>query len=239
MNELSNAEQQLKSRSVQSMFSRIAPRYDLMNRLMTGGMDVRLRKIVIRHAKLPEDGKLLDLGTGTGDLAKEAIRQYPGRKIFAADFTLAMMQAGKKRPGPDLVFSAADALQIPYASNSFDAVVSGFLLRNVVDLPQTLKEQWRILKPGGIFVSLDTTRPKRSFFSPLINFHTHYVIPFLGKLLTADRDAYVYLPTTTDQFLTAEQLVVYLAHAGFKQIQYNRAMFNTVAIHWAKKPLDE
>jgi demethylmenaquinone methyltransferase/2-methoxy-6-polyprenyl-1,4-benzoquinol methylase len=162
MNELSNAEQQLKSRSVQSMFSRIAPRYDLMNRLMTGGMDVRLRKIVIRHAKLPEDGKLLDLGTGTGDLAKEAIRQYPGRKIFAADFTLAMMQAGKKRPSPDVVFSAADALQIPYASNSFDAVVSGFLLRNVVDLPQTLKEQWRILKPGGIFVSLDTTRPKRS-----------------------------------------------------------------------------
>jgi demethylmenaquinone methyltransferase/2-methoxy-6-polyprenyl-1,4-benzoquinol methylase len=239
MNEQINPEQQLKSRSVQSMFSRIAPRYDLMNRLMTGGMDVRLRKIVIRQAQLPEDGKLLDLGAGTGDLAQEAIRQYPGRKIYAADFTLAMMQAGKKRPGPSVDFAAADALQIPYAANSFDAVVSGFLLRNVVNLPIALREQWRILKPGGVFVSLDTTRPKRSILSPFINFHTHRVIPFLGKILTEDRDAYVYLPTTTDHFLSAEELVVYLANAGFKQIQYNRAMFNTVAIHWAIKPLDQ
>ena len=219
------------------MFNRIAPRYDLMNRLMTGGMDVRLRKIVIQHANLPRHGSLLDLGAGTGDLAQEAIRQYPKSHVIAADFTLGMMQAGQKRSGPKVNFSAADALNIPFASESFDAVVSGFLLRNVVDLPLALKEQFRVLKPGGIFVSLDTTKPRKSLLSPLINFHMHHIIPFLGQLLTGDRDAYVYLPTTTVNFLTAEQLVVYLAHAGFQKILYQRAMFNTVAIHWAQKPL--
>ncbi len=218
------------------MFNRIAPRYDLMNRLMTGGMDVRLRKIVIQRAKLPSRGTLLDLGAGTGDLAQEAIRQYPEANVIAADFTLGMMQAGQKRSGPKVDFSAADALQIPFASQSFDAVVSGFLLRNVVDLPGALKEQWRIIKPGGIFVSLDTTKPRKSLLSPFINFHMHQVIPFLGNLLTGDREAYVYLPTTTVHFLSAEELVVYLAQAGFQKIMFQRAMFNTVAIHWAQKP---
>lgn len=239
MNNLINPEQQTKAKSVQSMFNRIAPRYDLMNRLMTGGMDVRLRKTVIRRADLPSGGTLLDLGAGTGDLAQEAIRQYPGAHIFAADFTLGMMQAGQKRSGPTVQFSAADALQIPFSDESFDAVVSGFLLRNVVDLQKALKEQWRVLKPGGIFVSLDTTRPKKSILSPFINFHMHKVIPFLGQILTGDRDAYVYLPTTTVHFLTAEELVVYLAHAGFQKILFQRALFNTIAIHWAQKPIPD
>lgn len=236
MNEPARSEQHDRAQAVQSMFARIAPRYDLMNRLMTAGMDVRLRKKVIQRAKLPPNGILLDLGAGTGDLAQEAIQQYPGRQIYAADFTLGMMQAGQKRSGPKVAFTAADALQIPYADQSFDAVVSGFLLRNVVDLPQVLREQWRVLKPGGIFVSLDTTRPKKSILSPFINFHTHQVIPFLGKILTGDRDAYVYLPTTTDHFLSAEELVIYLAQARFQKIMFQRAMFKTVAIHWAQKP---
>lgn len=237
MSQLNNTEKQQKAKSVQSMFSRIAPRYDLMNRLITGGMDIRLRKSVIRMAKLSPNGELLDLGAGTGDLALEAMRQYPNSKVFAADFTLAMMQAGQKRNPARINFSTADALHIPFADETFDAVVSGFLLRNVVDLPLALKEQWRVLKPGGIFVSLDTTKPRKSVLSPLINFHTHQVIPFLGKLLTGDRDAYVYLPTTTDHFLSAEELVIYLANAGFHKITYQRSMFNTVAIHCAYKPL--
>ncbi len=236
MNQQINAEKQSKAKSVQSMFSRIAPRYDLMNRLMTGGMDIRLRKTVIKKSSLPFGGTLLDLGAGTGDLALEAIRQYPHSKVFAADFTLGMMQTGQKRSGQKITFSAADALSIPFADETFDAVVSGFLLRNVVDLPITLEEQWRVLKPGGVFVSLDTTKPRKSILSPFINFHTHQIIPFLGKLLTGDRDAYVYLPTTTDHFLSAEELVIYLVNAGYQKITFQRAMFNTVAIHCAYKP---
>jgi len=234
-----SASPQERARAVQSMFRRIAPRYDLMNRLMTGGMDVRLRKKVIRLAKPPAGGSLLDLGAGTGDLAQEAHHQYPGSRITAADFTLGMMQTGQKRSGPRLNFAAADALNIPFANASFDVVVSGFLLRNVVNLPLALREQWRVLKPGGIFVSLDTTKPRKNVFSPLIRFHMHTIIPLLGQLLSGERDPYVYLPTTSENFLSAEQLAVHLANTGFREISYKRHMFSTVAIHWARKPLDE
>lgn len=217
------------------MFNRIAPRYDLMNRLMTFGMDVRLRKIVIRLAALPMNGTLLDLASGTGDLALEAHHQYPGRKVIAADFSINMMKSGLKRPGKKLDFTAADALQLPFYNESFDAVVSGFLLRNVVNLDQTLQEQWRVLKHGGIFVALDTTRPPKNLLSPFIKFHTHQIIPWLGQILSGDRAAYVYLPTSTDHFLSAEDLKFRLEKNDFQSVNFKRHMFGTVAIHWARK----
>ena len=118
------------------MFRRIAPRYDLMNRLMTGGQDVRWRQEVIRLAQYPPGGTALDLGAGTGDLAREAIRQAPACRPVAADFTLNMMLVGKQPPGPSLAWAGADALHLPFPNQTFDALVSGFLLRNVVDLPR-------------------------------------------------------------------------------------------------------
>ena len=220
---------------VQNIFTRIAPRYDLMNRLMTGGQDVGWRRMVIARARLNPGDRLLDLGTGTGDLAREALRQQPGCRITAADFTLAMMQAGKRRPGKPLDWSAADALNLPFASASQDALVSGFLLRNVADLDRALREQLRVLKPGGRWVALDTTRPRRGLLSPLIHFHMHRVIPFLGTLLTGQRDAYTYLPETSESFLRAEELTAHLAAAGYKKIGFQRLNFGTVAIHWGEK----
>lgn len=224
------------SRAVQRMFSRIAPRYDLMNRLMTGGMDIHLRKIVVQKSQLPANGTLLDLATGTGDMAYEARKQFPTAQVFASDFSFAMMQAGQKKSTQPLMFFAADALNIPFPSESCDAVVSGFLLRNIVDLDRTLLEHWRVLKPGGIFVSLDTTRPRRNILSPLIAFYTHYIIPLLGRLLTGDHEAYSYLPSSTDAFLSAEEVAARLQSNGFEQIGFKRHMFQTVAIHWAVKP---
>lgn len=233
---MTNPSPKERARSVQQMFGRIAPRYDLMNRIMTGGMDVQLRKIVIKKTQLPLHGSLLDLATGTGDLAREATHQFPGRTIIAADFTLAMMQSGKKQHAGQLNFITADALDIPFDDASFDAVVSGFLLRNIVDIDQGLREQYRILKPGAIFVSLDTTRPGKSILRPLIDFYTHQIIPLIGRIISGDREAYRYLPSTTDQFLSAEELTDRLAANGFTSIGFKRYMFSTVAIHWAKKP---
>ena len=206
-----------------------------MNRLMTGGQDVSWRRIVITRARLAPGDRLLDLGTGTGDLAREALHQQPDCQVTAADFTLAMMLTGRRRPGKPLDWSAADALKLPFASASQDALVSGFLLRNVANLDQALHEQLRVLKPGGRWVALDTTRPRRSLFSPLIHFHMHRVIPFLGGLLTGQRDAYTYLPETSEAFLRAEELAAHLAAAGFKKIGYQRLNFGTVAIHWGEK----
>ena len=227
-----------RSQYVQQMFTRIAPRYDLMNRLMTGGQDVRWRKEVIRRAAPPAGGRLLDLGAGTGDLAGEALRQAPGCQVVAADFTLEMMRFGQARglPGqPVPGWSGADALHLPFSAETFDAVVSGFLLRNVIDVPKALAEQQRVLRPGGRVVVLDTTPPPRSLLTPFIQFHLHTIIPALGRLLSPDGAAYTYLPASTEAFLTAEALAERLVQAGFRQVGFRRLMFGTMAVHWGIK----
>ncbi|HWR65114.1 MAG TPA: ubiquinone/menaquinone biosynthesis methyltransferase [Bellilinea sp.] len=225
-----------KGAYVQGMFNRIAPRYDLMNRLMTAGQDIRWRREVIQRAQLKPGTQLLDLGAGTGDLAREALRQQPHCSALAADFTLGMMRVGQKHAPPAPDWSAADALALPFADRRFDAVVSGYLLRNVSDLPLTLREQFRTLKPGGWLVSLDTTRPVRSILTPFIQFHMRTVIPLLGSLITGQRDAYTYLPSSSENFLDAESLAEALRTAGFVEVGFQRRMFGTMAIHWGRKP---
>jgi demethylmenaquinone methyltransferase/2-methoxy-6-polyprenyl-1,4-benzoquinol methylase len=222
-----------RAKYVQGMFTRIAKRYDIMNRLMTGGQDVRWRKRVIELARLEDNASLLDLGTGTGDLAREALSAFPKAKVTAADFTLEMMRVGQ-RTSP-LNFSTADALRLPFNDSSFNAVVSGFLMRNVIDLQKAIEEQYRVLKQGGRIVILDTTCPKKNVLSPFIWLHMHFVIPTLGGLLTGSRDAYRYLPETTEGFVTAEEMASRMAKAGFQKIGFQRFMFGTIAIHWGER----
>ncbi len=230
---MANLTGQERAHYVQNMFTRIARHYDLMNRLMTGGQDVNWRKQVIQLARLTPGARLLDLGAGTGDLAREALIQQPAAKVTPADFTVEMMRIGQNR-GP-LNWSAADALRLPFADKTFEAVVSGFLMRNVIDVSQALKEQFRVLKPGGRIVILDTTHPKRNLLSPFIWIHMHVVIPTLGGMVSGVRDAYTYLPDSTEGFLTAENLAARMAAAGFKNINFKRLMFGTIAIHHGEK----
>ncbi|RPI92571.1 MAG: ubiquinone/menaquinone biosynthesis methyltransferase [Chloroflexi bacterium] len=218
---------------VQNMFTRIAKRYDLMNRLITGGQDIRWRRKVIQLARLDQNARLLDIGAGTGDLTREALAQFPQANVIAADFTLEMMRAGQTNGA--LNFSSADALHLPFKDSFFEAVVSGFLMRNVIDLQKAIQEQYRVLKKGGRIVILDTTRPRKNILSPLIWLHMHVVIPALGTLLTGLKEAYLYLPESTEGFVTAEELAARMAAAGFKQINYERLMFGTIAIHWGEK----
>ncbi|MBL0344758.1 ubiquinone/menaquinone biosynthesis methyltransferase [Candidatus Villigracilis affinis] len=218
---------------VQNMFTQIAKRYDLMNRLMTGGQDIRWRKMVIKLARMTNNASLLDLGTGTGDLAREALTQFPQARITAADFTLEMMRVGKKNGS--LNFSTADALHLPFNDASFDAVISGFLMRNVINLDKAIEEQYRVLKNGGRIVILDTTRPKKNILSPFIWIHMHIIIPTLGGLLTGVSEAYRYLPETTEGFVTAEDMAARMSKTGFKNVNFKRLMFGTIAIHWAEK----
>jgi demethylmenaquinone methyltransferase/2-methoxy-6-polyprenyl-1,4-benzoquinol methylase len=144
-----------------------------------------------------------------------------------------MMRVGQKRGA--LNFSSADALRLPFEDSSFDAAVSGFLMRNVIDLQKALQEQYRILKKGGRIVILDTTRPKKNILSPFIWLHMHFIIPTLGKVLTGAKEAYHYLPETTEGFVTAEEMASRMAAAGFKKINYQRFMFGMIAIHWGEK----
>ena len=231
-----------RSEYVQGMFDRIAERYNLMNRIISGGQDMKWRRAVVDVAELPRHGALLDLATGTGDIAFEALRRFPEARVTGADFSLGMMQVGRRdqRFGASVNWSAADALQLPFADESFDAVASGFLMRNVIDIPLALAEQRRVLKAGGRIVILDTSPPPRNLLRPLIMLHLNVGIPLLGRLIAGESaaDAYRYLPESTQAFMTANELADSLAEAGFVAVRYKMYMLGTMALHWGIKQGD-
>ena len=153
-----------------------------MNRLMTFGQDKRWRRFVVRQANLKPGDKLLDLATGTGDIAFEALKAVSGIQAVGADFSTPMMRVGMKLPmGSQVGWAGADALNLPFPDETFNAVTSGYLARNVIDIPRMLAEQLRVLKPGGRIVVLDSSPPKDNLLKPFIEIHLRYVIPTLGR----------------------------------------------------------
>jgi demethylmenaquinone methyltransferase/2-methoxy-6-polyprenyl-1,4-benzoquinol methylase len=224
---------------VQDMFGRIAGRYNLMNRVMTFGQDMRWRRFVVKQAQLPQNGALLDLATGTGDIAFEAAKKHPEAFVVGADFALPMMFVGQNEArGKTIAWSAADALNLPFPNQSFDAIVSGYLVRNVIDIPRTFAEHLRVLKAGGRIVILDTSPPPNNILKPFIQIHLNYVIPILGRIIggQAAADAYKYLPESTQAFKTADELANLIREAGFVNVDYKLFMFGTMAVHWGEKP---
>jgi demethylmenaquinone methyltransferase/2-methoxy-6-polyprenyl-1,4-benzoquinol methylase len=229
---------QERANYVQEMFGRIAGRYNIMNRIMTFGQDMSWRRFVVKQAKLPTKGALLDLATGTGDIAFEAKQSHPDAHVIGADFALPMMFVGQDEPrGKTIDWSAADALNLPFPNARFDAVVSGYLMRNVIDIPRALKEQQRVLKNGGRIVILDTAPPPNNILKPFILIHMNTVIPILGRLIggQAAADAYQYLPESTQAFKTAPELVELLKQAGYQNIGYKLVMLGTQMIVWGEK----
>lgn len=226
-----------RAQYVQNMFARIAGRYDLMNRLMTGGQDLKWRRFVIEQARLPVNGRLLDIATGTGDIALEGQTQVPGLQTVGGDFTIEMMQAGKQIPARQRIqWVGSDTLALPFANDYFDAVTSGFLMRNVIDVRGAFREQLRVTKPGGRVVVLESSPPKRNVLRPFIQFHLNYVIPTLGKLIAGESDAYTYLPDSTKQFQSPESLATIMWEEGYTNVYYKLFMFGTVAVHVGQKP---
>jgi len=220
------------------MFSRIAGRYELMNRLMTFGQDGRWRRYVIQKAQLPQSGRFLDVGTGTGDIASEGLRQQPSLNVCGADFTLEMMQAGREDPNrQEIHWTGADTLRLPFTSDAFDAVTSGFLMRNVIDVTVAFQEQLRVTRPGGWIVVLESSPPKRNLLRPFIRFHLNYIIPLLGRLVTGEAEAYRYLPDTTQAFQKPETLRQIMFDCGLEDVSYMLFMFGTIAIHSGRKPM--
>jgi len=231
-----------KHQYVNNMFARIAHRYDIMNRIMTAGQDKRWRKLLVQKAQLPPNGRLLDIATGTGDIAFEALNQHPNlQQVIGADFTLPMMQVGQQRWHKTqtgaangqhrLSWSGADTLHLPFPSNSFHAVASGFLMRNVTSVPQALAEQVRVCKPGGRVLILEIPRPADTLFGRLFRFYFHTIVPVLGGLISGQPDAYSYLPASADAFLRPNELKTEMEKAGLHTVHYTMLMFNTVALH--------
>jgi demethylmenaquinone methyltransferase/2-methoxy-6-polyprenyl-1,4-benzoquinol methylase len=224
---------------VQAMFGRIARRYDLMNRLMTFGLDRAWRRYLVSQASLQPGSRLLDVATGTGDIALEALRQLHGDlTAVGADFATPMMRVGRGRKGGShILWCHADALALPHPDATFDAVTSGYLMRNVIDVHAAFREQVRVVKPGGRVLCLDTSPPS-GLLRPLIAFYFRAIIPLLGSLVAGDVSAYTYLPESTNAFKSPEELEQIMRDAGLVDVHYRRFMFGTMAVHVGTRPAE-
>ena len=219
------------------MFDRVARRYDFLNDVMSFGQHRRWRAIAGMLSR-PRDALVLDLATGTGDLAI-LCHQAGAQRVVGVDFSAAMLAGARAKlegraptGGVDLV--QADALNLPFGDATFDAVTSAFLLRNLADLAGAFEEMRRVLRPQGRLVALDLTPAGNGPFGSLNRWYFRKVIPLLGGLLTGEWAAYRYLPRSVEVFPSAERLATMVREAGFREVSFYRMGFGSVAIHVAE-----
>ena len=216
----------LPAEGVQRMFDRIAPVYDVMNRVMTGGLDRRWRRITVEQAVSPGD-RVLDACCGTGDLAIAAQRRGAA-EVVGLDFSEEMLERARRK-APELEWVRGDALALPFGDGSFDAATVGFGVRNVDDLDAAIRELRRVLRPGGRLAILEITTPVGAL-AVFYGFWFDRVIPLLGKVLPGGA-AYTYLPASVRRFPKPEDLADLLAESGFGKVRFRRFAGGIVALH--------
>ena len=216
----------LPAEGVQRMFDRIAPVYDVMNRVMTAGLDRRWRRITVEQGVQPGD-RVLDVCCGTGDLAIAA-RRRGAAEVVGLDFSEEMLQRARGK-APEIKWVQGDALDLPFGDGEFDAATVGFGVRNVDDLEAGICELARVLRPGGSVAILEITTPS-GVFAPFYGFWFDRVIPLLGKVLPAG-SAYTYLPASVRRFPKPEALADLLAANGFEAVRFRRFAGGIVALH--------
>ncbi|MCS7039653.1 MAG: ubiquinone/menaquinone biosynthesis methyltransferase [Caldilineales bacterium] len=223
---------EVKPRYVRAMFAGTARRYDLMNRLMTFGRDRAWRRLVVQACALPPGGRLLDVATGTGDIALEALRLRPDVRVIGADFTHEMMRIAQSKDRDGRIpFVEADALCLPFADHTFDAACSGFLMRNVVDVAAAFAEQRRVVRSGGRVVCLEITRPNTPIWRDLFRLYFFHFVPRIMALASSHRRAYAYLPASTLTFPRPPELKAIMEGVGLRNVTYRVLMLGTIAIH--------
>ena len=225
---------------VRGMFDAIAPRYDLLNSVLSLRLHYGWRRRAAAETALQPGGTALDICTGTGDFALELVKRV-GKTghVIGGDFSFPMLRIGETKADKTkgvLHMTLADAQRLPYPDNSFDAVTVGFGIRNVADIEQGIREMARVTRPGGRVVILEFNQPENRLFAALYGWYSFTILPRLGGLISGRRAAYEYLPSSVSAFHSREALADLLRRAGLTDIRIVDLTFGTVVIHRGVKP---
>lgn len=237
MKETSNSQ-----RSVQNIFNRIAWRYDLLNRVLSFHLDTFWRRKAVRAALGAGGSFILDLGTGTGDLALTAARELEEKgRVFGLDFSLEMLRLAQAKKagvpyGNRAVYILGSALAPPFRDEAFDSAMTAFVLRNIPDLPLFFGHAYRMLRPGGRLVTLDMFPPPKALFSIFYSFYFYRLVPWIGAALAHDRIAYQYLSDSVKGFHPPETIAEMIQQGGFEKVRIQRFLKGAVCLHTGEKP---
>lgn len=230
-----NAEGQEKRAAVQAMFGEIAPTYDLCNSLMSFRLHPKWRAAAVRILRLEPGDTVLDLCCGTGDFFPP-LRKAVGEngRILGLDFSAPMLAIADKKDA-HAQRGLADACCLPVRNNSVDGITVGWGIRNVPDIDLAHREAFRVLKSGRRFVSVDMAQPRGAFMRVMSKMTTHGLLPLLGTIF-GKKEAYTYLPKSTEKFMERDALKASMEKAGFKEVGYRDMFFGNICIHWGTKP---
>jgi len=230
------------SRSFQKIYTGVPRTYEFLNHLLTLGQDIFWRKRAARMAAATGGTHWLDVGIGTGEMAANLRRLAPeNTQVIALDFSLPMMREAMKKPiAKKVSFALAEATRIPFADNSIDAITLSFAARNIDssgkgNLLKCFQEFHRVLKPGGIFVNLETSQPKHWLIRSMFHSYVKLTVYPIGKTVSGSNAAYTYLSRSMRQFYSAEELAAILQNAGFSEISFSRLLLGAAAIHRVTK----
>lgn len=222
---------------IERMFSDIAPRYDLLNRLLSMGIDQRWRTAAIRKLAPRAGGVYLDVATGTGDVALEIFRQNPKAKVIGVDFAHQMLVMGlPKVKNTSIRLGRGDALNLAFRDGTFDGATCAYGIRNFADLPRGLREIGRVLKPGASFAILEFTTPANPLMRGLYFFYFTRLLPFIGRIVSGHPEAYTYLPLSVMDFPGSARLKEIFEECGFVDVSVAPLTFGISGLVTGRKP---
>ncbi len=229
-----------KKEQVAQMFDSIASRYDFINRFLTAGIDVRWRKKAISQLRSIHPKQVLDVATGTGDIAIMTYHMLHPEKITGIDISEGMLELGRKKLDKlkltdSIELLKGDSEQIPFPNNHFDAITVAFGVRNFQDLQNGLGEMLRVLKPGGKLVILEFSKPANPLFRTLCNFYMNVITPGVGRLFADNKKAYQYLTDSVQAFPEGQALLTILGDTGFHTTYLKRLSFGICTIYCGSK----
>lgn len=222
------------------MFDRIAPTYDLLNRVISFGLDTGWRREAISLLREFTGGSFLDIAAGSGDVSVELASLAP-RFTAGTDFSVNMLREydrkmGARAPGTRYGVAACDALSLPFRDSSFDGTITAFGIRNFADRARSLSEMRRVLRPGGVAVVLELTVPRNPVLRRLHALHSNYLLPLAGRVISGDASAYRYLPASIASFPPSSEFLAMMGAAGFERVSARPLTFGSATIFSGRKP---